>query len=914
MKKRFVPLIAAFVAVLTPAPAEIPNTIPHQGRVVVGNSNYHGSGDFKFLLFEDDDRDHTNGGEVGLWANDSNNGVPFAEPVSSVSISVRRGLYATQLGDANLMTPLPDSIEPSAGKKLYLRIWFDGGTGSFQVLSPDIQFGAVPLALHTRSVTPGGVDSSAIADGAVTNAKIAKGAVTMLGSPDGMIDEAVSVTDDGTLGVGTSLPKAGLHVVTSSEVLVPRHVTTLIDDESGFDALAGAVGIASSGTLIAVASRLDDSVSLIDITNPSSPFLRSVMTDGIGGFNHLNGAVSVAFNGDFLAIGAYDDDSVLIIDATDPDNPVLKNVISDGVNGFDHLDGVLDVEWHLNRVVVASELDDSVTLIGNPASTPILLVAMKDGQSGFNHLDGARAIAVNEDMIAVAAYEDDSVSLIDISAPRNPELEEVMTDGVGSFSELDGAAAVNFSGDLLAIGAAEDHAVSLVDTGSLTGPVANLMATLKDGVGAYHSLAGTRAVAFNGDFLVAAGSFDDALTFIDTTDPENPVFKGAIRNGEGPFNALEGARDLVFAETAPSILAVVSMVDDAVTLLNTAGSGSAGIVVDDWLGVGTLTPQAALHVNGGLIVDHNDGLVDLGANHVEVGVGNTASGTATFASGKSTTASGDFATAMGRNTEASGNYSLALGRGTVAPSAYEMAIGRFNTDYTPSSEEMWLDQDRLFVIGNGTSLTSRSDLLTLFKNGYLELDGRLEITGSFETNSDIICDGQVTADSLEVTGDYEYDTLKTCHHQTTGAAFSPHRDDVSYWRSSDEISPANDTILIGLFADVHLPDGATVTKVEFAYKDLASDADYDGSSFYLKRQEFGVITGGGNLASITNISTSGSQAIVHIASDDSIADAVIDNQRYRYWLYASLRVTDARSGQLTFDGARITYTTSKVSN
>ena len=365
---------------------------------------------------------------------------------------VRRGLYATHLGGA-AMAALPPSVEPSAGTKLYLRIWFDGGTGTFQPLSPVVEFGAVPLALHTRSVTEGGVDSTALADGAVTSAKIAEGAVSLLGTPDGTTTDVVRVTGESTVGVGTAAPEAGLQVAAGSQLLIAQNLSTLVDGRSGFDALSGVVDVASSGDLIAIASRQENSVTLIDIADPSMPVLRSVITDGTGGFDHLGGAFAVSFSGNQLAIGAIDDDSVTIVDADDPANPVLGNVFTDGSGGFDKLDGVSDVEFTPGgQLVIASEFDDVVTVVNDPTGSPTILVTLADGQFGFNDLDGARAIAFSGGLMAVAAIGDDSVSLIDMSTPANPVLKAVMKDGGGSFTELDGAAAVAFNGDLLAIG------------------------------------------------------------------------------------------------------------------------------------------------------------------------------------------------------------------------------------------------------------------------------------------------------------------------------------------------------------------------------------------------------------------------------------------------------------------------------
>ena len=58
-----------------------------------------------------------------------------------------------------------------------------------------------------------------------------------------------------------------------------------------------------------------------------------------------------------------------------------------------------------------------------------------------------------------------------------------------------------------------------------------------------------------------------------------------------------------------------------------------------------------------------------------------------------------------------------MGRYNTAKSAYETVIGRYNTDYTPNDTAGWDYSDRLFVVANGTSNTSRNDALVITKDG-----------------------------------------------------------------------------------------------------------------------------------------------------------------------------------------------------
>ena len=127
----------------------------------------------------------------------------------------------------------------------------------------------------------------------------------------------------------------------------------------------------------------------------------------------------------------------------------------------------------------------------------------------------------------------------------------------------------------------------------------------------------------------------------------------------------------------------------------------------------------------------------------------TASGMASTAMGQYSTALGDFSTAMGFYTEASGFISTAIGSSTTAKSAYETVIGRYNTIYTQQDSLSWNASDRLFVIGNGTSPTNRSNALTMLKNGNtglgidiptqkLDIDGQVRIRGGAPGNGKVL--------------------------------------------------------------------------------------------------------------------------------------------------------------------------------
>ena len=91
------------------------------------------------------------------------------------------------------------------------------------------------------------------------------------------------------------------------------------------------------------------------------------------------------------------------------------------------------------------------------------------------------------------------------------------------------------------------------------------------------------------------------------------------------------------------------------------------------------------------------------------------------------TASGYFSTAFSFAT-ASGDYSTAFGLKSQAYSYNEFAIGTYNTTYTPNDATDFDSEDRLFVIGNGTGSSNRSDAMVVYKNGNTALNGTVTIS------------------------------------------------------------------------------------------------------------------------------------------------------------------------------------------
>ncbi|MEM1327534.1 MAG: tail fiber domain-containing protein [Bacteroidota bacterium] len=134
-----------------------------------------------------------------------------------------------------------------------------------------------------------------------------------------------------------------------------------------------------------------------------------------------------------------------------------------------------------------------------------------------------------------------------------------------------------------------------------------------------------------------------------------------------------------------------------------------------------------------------------------IGYNNSATGGQSSAIGSNNNADGFRSSAFGGL--ASARESSAFGYNTFSNVYGAMAVGSYNASMTGSSTQ-WIATDSVFVVGNGTSVFSRSTALTILKNGnigigtttpdeLLVINGKIKIISSdFSSSSNpILADG-----------------------------------------------------------------------------------------------------------------------------------------------------------------------------
>jgi hypothetical protein len=620
----------------------------YQGRLDDNGQPANGTYDLGFAIFDA-----------------ASGGTQRGPVVTRSATAVNNGLFTVSLDFGDQF--------PGAGRWLEISVRA-AGIGAFTTLAPRQPITATPYAVRAASaatVPPGSVTTAMLADDAVTASKIVDGAVTQLGAPDGSPSAAVQVDVNGRVGIGTPTPSAGLHLGASAPTLAPQLRSRFRSDSAANFSFAAPFDLAFSDNLLAVSDLAHSSVVLLEVRDPSVPVFRSQIKDGQAGFNNLARPRTLAFAGNLLAIGAESDHAVTLVNLSNPATPVKFSELKDGVGGFNDLESVSHVALSGSLLAIASIGDDAVSLVDvtNPAS-PVLRATLKDGVGGFDQLAGPTGLAFSGRLLAIAANADNAVTLVDVNNPANPVRLAVMKDESGGFTKLDGVRSVAFSANLLAICAGIENAVSLVDVTVPGTPI--LRKVLQNGVDGYDRLVNPLRFAFFGSLLAISSLDVDSLTLIDVANPTSPVLRGVFQSYRGGVGNLLDPYGIVF--TPGGILATTLLSGDAVVFIEPVPV-NVGLAVDNWVGVGTTTPTAPLHVRGNLLVDSAE-RVELRANRISLGLTSTASGEYSFATGIGAEATGQHSIAMGNATTASGEGSLATGTGTQASGTSSTAMGQ----------------------------------------------------------------------------------------------------------------------------------------------------------------------------------------------------------------------------------------------
>ena len=149
-------IILAAILMAASAPADPVAEIDYQGKVLVGDDAFTGTGYFKLALSDE-------ASTTTFWSND---GTLAGEPAGVLTSEVFTGVFSLTIGDTDVM----DALDPdlfSAGNDLYLRVWFSTNAASgFEEMLPSQKVLSAPYAINAARV--GGLDTAGIRAGLAT--------------------------------------------------------------------------------------------------------------------------------------------------------------------------------------------------------------------------------------------------------------------------------------------------------------------------------------------------------------------------------------------------------------------------------------------------------------------------------------------------------------------------------------------------------------------------------------------------------------------------------------------------------------------------------------------------------------------------------------------------------------------------
>ncbi|HPQ42067.1 MAG TPA: hypothetical protein PLV45_16985 [bacterium] len=212
-------LIATFFMLSPPAGA-VPLTMNYQGVLDSSGEPFSGSGEFRFVLVDDQD--------TYLWTQDGSPVTHPDPPDTGVTVNVQDGLFNVILGRAPEMQPIPPSV--FMNDTVFLRVWLNDGVHGLQQLTPDRPITSVGYSIQSRNADT--VDGQHYDPGwetSLTNVITAAGNdFHNLGGidddvpdSDAEVPDAISI-DNGLLyapagasrvGIATTSPQSALHVV-----------------------------------------------------------------------------------------------------------------------------------------------------------------------------------------------------------------------------------------------------------------------------------------------------------------------------------------------------------------------------------------------------------------------------------------------------------------------------------------------------------------------------------------------------------------------------------------------------------------------------------------------------------------------------------------------------------------------------
>ena len=359
-----------------------------------------------------------------------------------------------------------------------------------------------------------------------------------------------------------ALPILIISLVSFGQTPIPGHLASLSSGTGGA-LLTQPKSVFVSGNYAYVASFGSNALEIIDITTPAAPTHQSSLT--------VNNASSVFVRGSYAYVTCGSSTNELqIIDVSDPTSPFLAGSIGDGAGGA-LLNNPVSVFVSGSYAYVASAGSDALEIIDvTTPSSPAHAGSITDGTGGAS-LSSPYSVFVSGTNAYVASYLSNALEIVDVTTPASPVHNGSLTNGTGG-ALLSNPTSVFVSGSSAFVGSEGSNALEVIDITDPTAPVHQ--GSISNGGAA--ALQKPSSVVVSGNYCYVTSYGSDALEIVNISSPSSPTHVVKFTNGtdgallKNPQSAYI-VGNYAYAVSTSNALEVISIFDP-VTPTATAGT------------------------------------------------------------------------------------------------------------------------------------------------------------------------------------------------------------------------------------------------------------------------------------------------------------------------------------------------------